>query len=52
MYENLKKLIYTRSYDKDEIIKKIEMLMAINQITASEYEGIIDLMVEYPSQKI
>lgn len=52
MYENLKKLIYTRNYVKEEVIKKLEVLMVINQITSTEYDEIIDLLETHPSQKI
>lgn len=51
MYENLKNLIYTRNYLKEEVIKKLEVLMAINQITSSQYDEIIDLLDTHPSQK-
>lgn len=40
MYENLKKLIYSRNYQKTEVIKKLEVLMAINQINSTEYNFI------------
>ncbi len=51
MYENLKKLIYTKNYEKEEVIIKLDMLMAINQITASEYDEIVDLLDKYPGNK-
>ncbi len=52
MFENLKKLIYTRNYDKNEVIKKLEVLIAINQINSNEYNFILELLDEYPSNKL
>lgn len=46
MYNSLKKLIINKDYDREDVIKKLEVFMAINKINFEQYQEIMDLLDE------
>lgn len=45
LYKNLVKVITRGTYDKDDLLKKMDIYLLYNRITNEQYEELVALMV-------
>ena len=44
IYQNIKKLIERKSYDENDLIKKINTFYSYNRITTEEYRDLMSML--------
>lgn len=49
MFISLKTIIIKQNYIKEDIIKKMDIFMATNQINVEEYDNLYNLLEKYPA---
>ena len=44
IYDNLKILIESGNYEKEDILKKLDIYLLLNRITTEQYQEIVELL--------
>ena len=44
IYENIKILIESGNYQKEDILKKLDIYLLLNRITAEQYQELVNLI--------